>query len=93
MRFFDEFADADYRKRVLQLFPIDIQKAYRDYKAGKLPKDFSGDINGWYLLDPAISIKFTLSDSDAPLFASVIPAIMDLEGRTGTTSRRPHSSF
>lgn len=80
MRFFDEcFADADYRKRVLQLFPIDIQKAYRDYKAGKLPKDFSGDINGWYLLDPAISIKFTLSDSDAPLFASVIPAIMDLE--------------
>lgn len=80
MRFFDEcFTDQDYRLRVLKLFPIDVQKAYRDYKLGKLPKDFSGDINGWYLLDPAISVKFSLSDSDFPLFASVIPALMDLE--------------
>lgn len=80
VRFFSEcFPDQEYRERVLKLFPKDIQKAYHDYLQGKLPRDYSGDVTGWYLLDPAISLKFSLSDSDMPLFASVIPAIMDLE--------------
>lgn len=80
MRFFDDcFTDAEYRRRVLGLFPGDIQKAYRDYKNGNLPRDYSGDLTGWYLLDPEITVKFSLSDSDMPLFAPVIPSILDLE--------------
>ena len=46
---------------------------------GKLPKDFSGDDEGWFLLDPATSVKFGICGSDAPLFMSVIPKLLDLE--------------
>ena len=46
---------------------------------GKLPKDFSGDDEGWFLLDPATSVKFSICGSDAPLFMSVIPKLLDLE--------------
>lgn len=80
MRFFDEqFKDTPYRMRVLKLFPKDIQKAYVDYKNGKLPRDYAGDTAGWYLLDPEKCVKFNLSNTDMPLFISVIPAILDLE--------------
>jgi hypothetical protein len=37
MRFFDEsFPDAEYRVKVLKLFPKDFQEGYFKYKAGKL---------------------------------------------------------
>ena len=38
-----------------------------------------GDDIGWVLLDPAKTVKFNLGDSDAPLFVSIIPALLDLE--------------
>lgn len=38
-----------------------------------------GRRNGWYLLDPALSVKFNLNNSDTPIFASVIPNIIDLD--------------
>ena len=61
------------------MFPKEFQKAYIAYKNGTLPKDFNGDTSGWFLLDPEKTVKFNLSDSDAPLFISVIPALMDLD--------------
>lgn len=80
IKFFDDFfADNVYKLRVLKTFPKEFQKAYIAYKNGSLPKDFAGDDNGWFLLDPAKSVKFSLNGSDAPLFVSVIPAILDLE--------------
>lgn len=77
--FDDSFADAQYRLRILKMFPKEFQQAYLSYKRGTLPKDFQGDTEGWFLLDPNKAVKFNLNDSDAPLFLSVIPAIMDLD--------------
>lgn len=77
--FNDTFTDISYRARVLQMFPKEFQKAYVAYQTGKLPRDFQGDDLGWFLLDPSKAVKFNLAGSDAPLFASVIPAIMDLD--------------
>lgn len=80
VRYFDDFfSDNQYKLRVLKLFSKEIQKGYVDYKSGKLPKDYMGDDDGWILLDPSGTVKFSLSNSDMPLFVSVIPSIMDLE--------------
>lgn len=77
--FNDAFSDVAYRVRVLKLWPKEVQKAYLAYMDGKLPKDFAGDDEGWFLLDPATSVKFNICGSDAPLFMSVIPKLLDLE--------------
>lgn len=77
--FNDAFSDINYRLKVLKMFPKEFQKAYLDYVNGTLPKDYQGDDSGWFLLDPEKSVKFNLSNSDAPLFAAVIPSLMDLE--------------
>lgn len=80
IKYFDDaFADVQYRLRVLKMFPKEFQKAYIAYKNGTLPKDFQGDDSGWFLLDPDKTVKFNLSNSDAPLFVSIIPALMDLD--------------
>lgn len=80
IKYFDDtFADVNYRLRVLKMFPKEFQKAYIAYKNGTLPKDFNGDADGWFLLDPEETVKFNLTNSDAPLFVSVIPALMDLD--------------
>ena len=65
--------------KVLKLFPKEFLKAYIAYKNNTLEKDFQSDETGWFLLDPTMTVKFNLSNSDAPLFISVIPAIMDLD--------------
>ena len=76
--FDDEFSDSAYRLKVLKIFPKEIQKAYLSYKKGTLKKDFNGDDAGWFALDPAYAIKFTLN-WDIPLFVSIVPKLMDLE--------------
>lgn len=79
MRYFvDTYRDEEYRMRVLKMFPDDFKKGYRLYIQGKLKGDFSGDTAGWYLLDPDYAFKFNINDSDMPIMASVIPAIIDL---------------
>lgn len=81
LKYFDDaFNDVAYRTRVVKMFPKEIQKAYVAYLNGTLPKDFKGDTIGWYLLDPSKTVKFNLNGSDAPLFMSVIPKLLDLEG-------------
>lgn len=77
--FVDCFSDIEYRLRVLKMFPKEIQQAYISFAHGKLPKDFKGDSEGWFLIDPENSVKFNLSNADYPLFISVIPDLMDLD--------------
>lgn len=80
VRYFDErIADANYRMRVLKVFPKDVQKAYVDYKKGRLEKDYQSDEAGWALMPPEDTVKFNLSNSDVPLFVNVVPALMDLD--------------
>lgn len=80
IKFFDDmFSDSTYRVKILKMFPKEFQKAYIAYRNNTLPKDSTSDERGWFLLDPAKTVKFNLSDSDAPLFISVIPAILDLD--------------
>lgn len=79
LKYFDEnFSDISYRTKILKMFPKEIQKAYLSYKRGTLKKDFDGDDSGWFVLDPAYAIKFSLN-GDIPLFIAIIPKLMDLE--------------
>ena len=79
MRYFlDLYKDETYRMRVLKMFPEEFREGYKLYLKGKLQGDFSGDGAGWYLLDPDYAVKFSLNDSDMPVMAAVIPAIIDL---------------
>ena len=77
--FNDAFSDVDYRIRILKMFPKEFHKAYLDYVNGKLPRDFQSDDAGWFVLEPANTVKFNLSSTDAPLFAAIIPSLLDLE--------------
>ena len=80
MKFFDDqFRDTTQRLRILKLFPDEFSKGYMLYKQGKLPPEFMGDTSGWYLLDPAMTVKFTANGEDYPAFISVIPLILDLD--------------
>ena len=88
MAFFDEkFADVGYRMRVLKMFPEEFAKGYTLYKQGKLGPDenyvsFSPEFRrtyGWYLLDPANTVKFNINGSDLPIFINALPAILDLD--------------
>ena len=80
MQFFDSyFPNAQYRVKVLQMFPKEIQKAYVLFKQGKLPGDYPGDRKGWFALDPETTVKFSLNNSDFPPLVGVIPSIIDLD--------------
>lgn len=80
LKFFDSyFPNAQYRLKVLSMFPKEIQKAYLLYKEGKLIGDYPGDKAGWCMLDPDTTIKFSLNNSDFPPLVGVIPSIIDLD--------------
>ena len=80
MRFFDVyFPNVQYRLKVLSMFPKEIQKAYIQYKEGKLVGDYPGDKRGWAMLDPDTTIKFNLNNGDFPPLVGVIPSIIDLD--------------
>ena len=88
MAFFDEkFTDVGYRMKVLKMFPEEFQKGYALYKSGKLGPDdeylsWEPEFRrtyGWYLLDPACTVKFNINGSDLPIFINALPAILDLD--------------
>lgn len=80
VKYFDQaFPDATYRAKVLKMYPKEIQKAYMAYKKDSLEKDFASDDLGWVLLEPDKTVKFNMGSSDVPIFAAVIPHLMDLE--------------
>ena len=89
MKFFDEnFSDLNYRMRVLNLFPDEFKKGYMLYKKMKLPPDFMGDTNGWYLLEPGSAFKFNLNSSDIPAFIDIIPYLLDLDAAQDLDRRK-----
>lgn len=80
LQFFDAyFSNPQYRVNILKTFPKDIQQAYVLYKQGRLKGDYPGDRNCWYALDPDVSIKLNLNNSDFPAFVGTIPSIIDLD--------------
>ena len=80
LKFFDTyFKNAEYRTKVLKLFPTEVQQAYVKYTNNKLPPLYPGDTIGWIALDPGMAIKFSLNDSDFPTLISVIPSLIDLD--------------
>ena len=80
MKFFDDyFGDINYRMKILKTFPEDIQKGYVLYKQNKLVADSGTGTGSWYMLEPGAAIKFDFGNGDIPLFASAIPAILDLD--------------
>lgn len=89
MRFFDAcFSNTQFRLRILQTFPKDIQKAYILYKEGKLQGDFPGDGNGWWVIDPTIGVKINLNNSDFPPLVQAIPSIIDLDEAQGLDKKK-----
>ena len=81
MKYFDaKFPDVVQRMKVLKLFPEDVQKGYVLYKSGKLPADSVNEKNSsWYTLQAGSAIKFDFGNGGTPVFASAIPALLDLE--------------
>lgn len=80
LRFFDAyFSNPQYKIKVLKMFPVDVQKAYVAYKQNKLKGDYPGDTSYWYPLDPDMSVKISMNDSDFPPFVGIIPSLIDLD--------------
>lgn len=89
MRFFDAcFSNPQYRLRILQTFPKDVQKAYILYKEGKLQGDYPGDGNGWWVIDPGLGVKISLNNSDFPPLVQAIPSIIDLDEAQGLDRKK-----
>ena len=108
MRFFDiAFPDTNYRMKVLNLFPEEFKKGYHAYRKNKLTPDVSTSRGlsgfypyqqdqsdeGWYLLDPNSTVKFSFPNggngaADLPLFINVIPAILDLDAAQDLDRRK-----
>ena len=106
MKFFDQaFPDTNYRMKVLNLFPEEFKKGYQLYRKNKLqpdghmydPNSRLIDVdkygNGWYMLDPNSTVKFSFPNggngmSDLPLFINVIPAILDLDAAQDLDRRK-----
>ena len=89
MKFFnDAFKDRAYRYKILKTFPKDFQKGYLAFQEGQLVPDYPGDTAGWYLLDPECAFKFNINDQDAPIMASVIPHIIDLDAAQDLDRKR-----
>ncbi|MBR6517715.1 MAG: hypothetical protein IKT40_12865 [Bacilli bacterium] len=80
MKFFDDqFKDIEQKMKMLKLFPKEFRKGYVLYKEGKLKAETPGDSEGWFALEPGLALKFNLNNSDYPILAGAIPAIIDLE--------------
>ena len=89
MKFFDDkFSDINYRLKVLKMFPEEFAKGYVLYKQSKLIAENGDRENGWYLLDPQKTIKFSFNNGDLPLFANAIPAIIDLDSAQDLDRRK-----
>lgn len=67
----------NYKLKIVKAFPKEIQKAYMDFKKGKIKADSPAD-KGWVVLDVHKAVKFNLGSSDIPMFAAIIPHIIDL---------------
>lgn len=79
LKYFDEqFRDEALKEQVLKSFPSEFEKNYRLYQAGLIKADAS-DRGVWFVCDTDFAMKFSLNDYDIPLFAAVIPTIINLD--------------
>ena len=102
MAYFDDrFPDADYRQKILKMFPEEFLTGYKLYKKRKLEaealyvtpeeKDWfynRWSVYGWYPLTPGSVVKFNLNGSDIPAFASAIPELINLDTVQNLDRRR-----
>lgn len=80
MKYFDDTFKTEYQRlKMLKLFPKEFQTGYRLYKEGKLPAEFPGDKEGWYLLDPECAFMFNNNGDEIPMFINIVPYLIDLE--------------
>ena len=80
MRFFDDaFKSLELKMKILKTFPPEFIKGYALYKQGKLNDPDDSNNNGWYPLDPGMTVRFTVNGEEYPAFISVIPYIIDLD--------------
>jgi len=76
--FENKFPNEEQRKRILNVFPEEIRKAYMKYKNDTLTELLPGETrNGWCVLDAKSAFKFSLNEYDYPFMISVIPSIID----------------
>lgn len=76
--FDDQFRDDDLRTSILKSFPEEFTKNYNLFKAGLLHVD-SSDRGAWFVCNTDFAMKFSLNEYDLPLFAAVIPTIINLD--------------
>lgn len=88
MRYFDTFKDPAYRIKVLKMFPEEFAKGYVLYKEGKLMVEGYDRENGWYLLEPENTVKFSFYNNDIPLFVNCIPYLLDLDAAQDLDRRK-----
>ena len=94
MSFFDTISNPAYRMKVLKLFPEEFSKGYVLYKTNKLNNVddnaslLSTSSNGWYLLDPENTVKFSLKRNEQPAFINSIPSIIDLDAAQDLDRRK-----
>ena len=80
MAFFDDqFRETTLRQKILKLFPKEFEIGYKLYKQHKLPPQFPGDSEGWYILDHEKTVKFNANNRDFPMFIAMIPDLIDLD--------------
>lgn len=80
MAFFnDQFRDTTLRQKMLKLFPKEFEIGYKLYRQHKLPPQFPGDGEGWYILDHEKTVKFNANNRDFPMFIAMIPDLIDLD--------------
>ena len=79
VKYFDEqLPDKLQKAIVLDNFPKEFKKNYELYKAGHLTVDKT-DNGAWFLCNPDMAMKFSLSENDAPIFSAVTTTILELE--------------
>ena len=79
-KFFDDaFKSVAVKMKVLKIFPSEFAKGYLLYKEGKLNDPDDSNNNGWYPLDPNLTVRFTANGEEYPAFIAIIPYLIDLD--------------
>ena len=76
--FDDQFRNEDLRDRVLDSYPKEFRQNYDLFKSGEIAIDPT-DRGAWFVCDTNMAMKFSLTTNDAPMFAAVIPTIINLD--------------
>lgn len=76
--FEDQFKDEEMREMVLDTFPKEFKDNYNRMRAGLIQAD-PQDRGYWFMCDTDFAMKFTMTEGDVPLFAAVIPTIINLD--------------